>query len=135
MALCAAVLLTSCATGKKSTTLSALDGEWNITEINGKAVTAPNGQDTPFIGFNKTEKLVYGSTSCNRLTGVLNADAANGTIDFSSLGMTRMMCADMTIEQQITDALPKIKSYKIGGGTLTLCDNNGNTVMILSRRK
>lgn len=135
MAFCAAALLASCAAGKKAAALSTLYGEWNITEINGKAVTAQAGPDSPFIGFNKAERLVYGSTGCNRLTGVLNIDEAKGTIDLSALGMTRMMCADMTTEQQVTDALPKIKSYRLGGGTLSLCDTYGNVVMTLDRRR
>lgn len=135
IAICAVAMFASCATTKKATTLSALDGEWNVTEIKGKAVEAKPGENKPFIGFKVSEKRVYGSTTCNRLTGTLNADAAKGTIDFSALGMTRMMCPDMTIEDMMTATFGDVKSYKIKDGkTLNLCDAESKTVMVLNRK-
>lgn len=135
MAICAVAMMVSCATTKKAATLSALDGEWNVTEIKGKVIEAKPGENKPFIGFRIAEKHVYGSTTCNRLTGGLNADAAKGTIDFSALGMTRMMCADMTVEDMMTAAMAEIKTYKIKDGkTLNLCDAAGKTVMVLNRK-
>ena len=64
IAICAVAMFASCATTKKATTLSALDGEWNVTEIKGKAVEAKPGENKPFIGFKISEKRVYRNSEC-----------------------------------------------------------------------
>lgn len=134
--LCTAALVASCATSRQATGLTALQGEWQVSEIEGQPVATAEGQDTPFIGFNVSEKLVYGSTGCNRLTGTLNADAEKGSIDFSALGMTRMMCPDMTLEGKMTATLAKVRTYKMSkkGQQLQLRDEAGQTVVTLVKR-
>lgn len=135
MAIFAAALLASCGTSGKLASISALSGEWMITEVGGAAVTTPEGQNAPFIGFDTDKKQVYGSTSCNRLTGALNADAKTGKIDFGALGSTRMMCRDMETERKVLDAMGKAASYKVSkGGRLELRDEAGKAVMVLKHK-
>lgn len=130
-----AATLTACATGQKTTSDGALDGEWSIVKINGNEVKTSEEQDKPFLGFRTSEKLVYGSTGCNRLTGSLNADPSTGRIDFGATGSTRMMCRDMTVEQQVLDALKEIKTFEIGKkDTMKLGDGSGKTVMELKKK-
>ena len=40
VAVCAAVLLGSCKSGKTALGIEALNGDWNITTVNGKPATA-----------------------------------------------------------------------------------------------
>jgi len=133
---CAAALAASCATGKQAAGIDALQGEWQVNQIENQAVRPAEGQQSPFIGFDPKQKLIYGTTGCNRLTGALNADGAKGTIDFSALGMTRMMCPDMTLEEKMTAVLAKVKTYKIDrkGQQLQLCDATGRTLLTLNKR-
>lgn len=132
--ICVAAAVASCGTSEKVTSLSALNGEWRIVKINGKSVKATEGETAPFIGFNSTDKRIYGSTGCNRLTGRLNADAETGSIDFGATGSTRMMCHDMETEQQVLDALKDIKAFSMkGGSTLVLSGDGGKAVMELKK--
>lgn len=135
MAVLAASLLASCATNNKMTSLTALSGEWLVTEIAGSPVAAADDQDAPFIGFDTDKKMIYGSTGCNRLTGVLNADAKTGKIDLGNMGSTRMMCQDMATEQKVLEAMGKTTSYKIGkDDRLEFRDGSGKTVMVMKRK-
>ena len=133
--MCVAAALASCGTSRNAVSVESLDGEWNIVRIDGQDVKAPDGQDAPFIGFDTKENRVYGSTSCNRLTGALNADAKKGTIDFGALGSTRMMCRDMDTEQKVLGALGRVKTFKVqNGGSLLLNTEDGKTVMELKQK-
>ena len=42
----------SCASTQNVATLTSLNGEWNIIEINGEVVVPAPGQTFPFIAFN-----------------------------------------------------------------------------------
>lgn len=124
----------SCGTTQKEVSIKSIAGEWNIVTVDGK-VLAP-AEEIPFIGFNIADTLVYGSTGCNQLTGTLNADAETGTIDFSALGSTRRMCADMQTEETVLGALARVKSFNIAtDGKLQLLDADKKTVVELELRK
>ena len=134
----AVAIMASCAASNVASTEKALNGEWNVAAIDGQSITVPEGQDAPFIGFKTAEKQVYGSTSCNRLTGGLNADMKKKTIDFGVLGSTRMMCKDMALEDKLLNALGKVDKFDIekgrGGDQLLLLDESGKAVVTLSRK-
>ena len=56
----ALVALSSCRSSKDAATLSSINGEWNIIEINGAAVVPAPNQEFPFIGFDtNTGKLAH----------------------------------------------------------------------------
>ena len=68
----------SCASTKNVATLSSLNGEWNIIEINGEVVVPAPGQTFPFIAFNAETGEVYGNAGCrqkqNRWRGLSSAN-------------------------------------------------------------
>ena len=45
----AALVMFSCRSSKEALSLSSMNGEWNIIEINGSAVVPGQGQQLPFI--------------------------------------------------------------------------------------
>lgn len=126
-----AAAITSCATGNKTENVQ-LSGEWSVKTIEGKDINAGSGLDAPFLGFRGTD--LYGSLSCNRLTGQIQVDAKKGTIDFSQTGSTRMMCHDMNTEQSMLNALGRAQKYNIKGNVLTLTDAKGKAVMVLNKK-
>jgi len=135
MAVLAASMLASCATNNKMTSINALTGEWLVTEIAGSPVAAGDDREAPFIGFDTDKKMIYGSTGCNRLTGVLDADAKTGRIDLGKMGSTRMMCRDMATEQKVLEAMGKTAFYKIEkDGRLEFRDDSGKAVMVMKRK-
>ena len=111
--------------------------EWNIDKIDGQALEN-KGEKTPFIGLDVEKNRVYGNASCNSLTGGFKAegDAKKGTIDLSQMGMTRMMCPDMSTETKIVEALSRVKKYRFTkSGSLILTDDNDKAVIEMSVKK
>lgn len=128
----AAAVLASCATGVKTGNGGNINGEWKVVSIDNKKINTDSGLDAPFLGFRGSD--LYGSTSCNRLTGAVRIDEKKGTIDFSSTGSTRMMCHDMQTETQMLNALGRATTFKVNGNTLNLCNKDGKTVMELQKK-
>ena len=59
-------LLTSCQATRHATSSSMIEGEWNITDVNGSAI---NAHPSPYVGFNTQEKRIYGNSGCNKISG------------------------------------------------------------------
>ena len=127
-ALMAVVVMVSCA-GKKS--FNALGGEWNVVSVG--ELVVPDSVDA-FLGFDIAEQLVYGCTGCNQLTGALPAEVSPEVPMFAAMGSTRMMCADMTVEDAMLPALGQVVDFKIEGNSLYLLDAEGNTEISLVKR-
>lgn len=130
-----ALALFSCRSSKEVASLSSLNGEWNIVEINGTTVTPPQGQNAPSIGFDTSTGKVYGYSGCNRLMGAFDVNAKAGTIDLGQLAGTRMMCPDMTMEQNVLSALAQVKGYKkMGKVSMALCNASNRPVIVLEKK-
>lgn len=128
VAVMAVFVMVSC-NEKKS--LEVLNGEWSVVTIGEMAV--PDSVDA-FMGFNVAEQLIYGSTGCNQLTGAMPAEVNPETLMFGAMGSTRMMCADMTVEDAMLPALGQVVDFKVDGTSLYLLDAAGNTVVALEKR-
>lgn len=135
LAALAAAVMMSCGSTKSVGDATALNGEWNIMEVNGSKVDKADVEEAPFLGFDAKDNNVYGCTGCNRLTGTLKVKG-NGGIDFGQMGCTQMLCANMEVERLVLDALGKTAKYSLDGtGKLTLTDKSGKTVILLEKRK
>lgn len=128
VAVMAVFVMASC-NEKKS--LDSLNGEWSVVAIGEMAV--PEAADA-FMGFNVAEQLIYGSTGCNQLTGALPAELNPENPMFGAMGSTRMMCADMTVEDALLPALGLVVDFAVDGNSLYLLDAAGNTVVSLEKR-
>lgn len=126
--------MSSCGSSKSLVSADALNGEWNVIEINGKAVTPAAGQEYPFIGFKTAESQLYGTTGCNRFFGGYKL-GAKGAIDLGNLGSTRMMCPDMKIEDSLFDALGKVKQVKqLDDQVIGLCADGKKALVVLKKK-
>ena len=127
-----ACALMSCGTGKNSVAVVDFTGEWNIVEVNGEKVSAENA---PFLGFDKDGHRLYGNAGCNRLMGSFELDTLNaGKVKFGQVAATRMMCPDMTLENNILQVLGKADRYgQLGNGNLVLYVD-GKQAMELRKR-
>lgn len=128
VALMAVVVMASCADKKG---FDVLGGEWNVVTIG--ELSVPDSVDA-FIGFDIAEQLVYGCTGCNQVTGALPSEVNPEVPMFAAMGSTRMMCADMTIEDAMLPALGQVVDFKVEGSNLYLLDAAGATVMSLVKR-
>jgi heat shock protein HslJ/uncharacterized membrane protein len=88
--------------------------QWNLVELQGKAVNAQDVKQKPHLLFYPGQvSRVAGSTGCNRLSGTSEL-SDNNTIKFSPIAATRMACPGTTnIEQEFLDALSKTTAWKI----------------------
>ena len=67
--------------------------------------------------------------------GTARVNKDKQTIDFSEIGSTLMLCANMEYEQQILDALRKVKAYKNGvDGLVNLTNSRGKTMLTLKKQ-
>ena len=135
-AVCAsALILASCGGSKNMLTLSSLNGEWNITEVDGQKIT---DKKTPFIGFDVAQKRIYGNSGCNRMMGTFEADSLTpGALSFGPIGSTRMACPDMQTEQMVLNALNKVKSYETVSDQpeiIALCSEDGKKMLTLQKK-
>ena len=128
MVFMAVVAMESCSEKKG---LNVLGGEWNVVTIG--ELSVPDSVDA-FIGFDIAEQIVYGCTGCNQLTGALPAEVNPEIPMFAAMGSTRMMCADMTVEDAMLPALGKVFNFKVEGEKLYLLDAEGATVITLMKR-
>ncbi|MDE5674547.1 MAG: hypothetical protein K2I44_04270, partial [Muribaculaceae bacterium] len=55
------IVLSSCSTMKKSATLSDIEGEWTIVNINGQPLQVADSGQLPFIGFDTHNGKIYGN--------------------------------------------------------------------------
>lgn len=135
MAVCAGALIVSCGSGKNMLSVSSLDGEWNITEVDGQKIST---ERMPFIGFDVAQKRIYGNSGCNRMMGSFEADSLKpGTLKFGQIGSTRMMCPDMKTEQMVLGALDKVTSFQTVSDkpdVITLCNQDGQLLMTLEKK-
>ncbi len=111
-----------------------LGGEWDVVQIDTLHIT-PERDVTPFLGFNAANGDTYGFTGCNRLTGRMDKRKwAEGKVDFSQMGSTRMLCHDSAYEQAMLEALQRVSRAAISNDTLRLTDNGGKPAIILKKR-
>lgn len=125
-------LLTSCQATRHATSSSMIEGEWNITEVNGAAVKAHPG---PYVGFNTQENRVYGNSGCNRISGSFDFKGKKGQIELGQMLSTMMACPNMELEQSILQALNSVERIKsLDKEHLALCDKDKKPLLQMERR-
>ena len=129
--LAGSMIMMSCGSAKKTTSVADLAGEWEIVEVNDKPVPA---EETPFLGFNVNEGQLYGNTGCNSLMATIQLSEGAGDLSFDAVGSTKRMCADMATEDAILQALGAVKGFTLEGGKLMLNNADGKELMELKKR-
>ncbi len=131
----------SCKTSKTATSSSNvsdtdLNGEWKVVEVGGTDISDRNGKgNDAYIGFDVTSKRMYGSPGCNRMFGQLTIDESRGLMSFGTVGVTKMMCANMEVERMVINAVNNVGAYEIqSDGTLVLKDDSGSVLMKLKKK-
>lgn len=132
----AAFAMSSCRTAEKSVSLSMINGEWNIVEVNGSKVSSAESKTLPFIVFDTQKGRVSGNSGCNRMMGSFDVNAKPGSLELGAMAGTRMMCPDMTTESNILNALAQVKGYKKAGkDKMYLCNASNRPVVVLERKE
>lgn len=123
-----AILMSSCKTVKTS----ALEGEWNVTAVNGKAVQA---EQLPYVGFAAEDNRVYGNAGCNFISGTYSVKGKTSKIQLGHMASTMMACPNMELEQSVLKALNGVERIDATDADhLLLQDGNKNTLLQLEKR-
>ena len=109
-----------------------LDGSWVVEDINGEPITTKGA--IPTLGLDVATQKVSGNAGCNRIIGGYKViDGVTHSITFPNLGVTRMMCDNMALENQVLAALGAVYSYDLlpSGVVLYFYDAEGAELMKL----
>lgn len=129
-------LLSSCGTARDAATLNAaLDGRWSITRVGDMTVKAGDSEKEAFMAFEANTKHLSGCAGCNRIFGSYTTGDKAGTISFGDIASTKMMCADMKLEDNVLNAMGKVEAFKVKGNSLKLLDSKGKTLIELTKKQ
>ncbi|MDE6159605.1 MAG: META domain-containing protein [Bacteroidaceae bacterium] len=111
---------------------SALEGEWNVTAVNGKAVQA---EQLPYVGFAAEDNRVYGNAGCNFISGTYRVKGKTSKIQLGHMASTMMACPNMELEQSVLEALNGVERIDVTDADhLLLQDGGKNTLLQLEKR-
>lgn len=113
---------------------SSLDGTWNVVKVLGEMVSKKM-QTRPELTFAVAEGRFSGNAGCNRINGEVKFDdAGRNVIRFDNVASTRMMCPDMTTEQNVLAALSMARFFgELPNGNLGIFGTDGRTLLELSK--
>ena len=132
----AALAMSSCRSVEKAISLSSINGEWNIIEVNGSKITPGESKSLPFIAFDTATGRVSGNSGCNRMMGSFDVNAKPGSLELTGMASTRMMCPDMTTENNVLNAFAQVKGYKKAGkDKVYLCNSSNRPVVVLQKKE
>ena len=121
LSICAAAVLASCGSmtsasaskvGKAQPALA--NTKWTLAEtVKGKVPT-----------LNIEGEKITGNAGCNNYFGTATIDPSNGGFIAGQMGSTKMMCNNISVEQNFMDMMGKANKYVITGNTLDLYKDN-----------
>lgn len=120
---CAMTLLVGCGTPNSHAAEPAkplVGTEWKLAEIDGKALTAPEGLRTPTLQLDATTKRASGVSGINRFFG--SYETSGTTLKFGPLAGTKMggPPAAMAVESAFLKAMASVTSFNIASNRLEL---------------
>lgn len=108
-----------------------LNGQWQVTDINGKGVNDEEAN----IFFDISELKIHGNTGCNFFNGSILIDPAQpNSINFSGMAVTRMSCPKLDQERLMLVALEETATaVRNNDGTVSLRNSSGKVVLKLKK--
>jgi copper homeostasis protein (lipoprotein) len=96
--------------------------KWKLIKLNGKTVKQ-KGSKTNFIKMNSSDGKFSAFAGCNNMFGSYAMPSVN-TITFSEIGATRMMCPNMTTEDEFMNMLQQAAKYSLDKETLSFYNSS-----------
>lgn len=111
----------------KYNTDELFDRKWFLTELNGNAIVKSTDEAAKEAFLQFEEGKVFGNTGCNNLSGEFSITMSN-TMNFDKIASTRMMCADMKVENAFLEVLSSDITYTVESNVLKLWNSGGTNV-------
>ena len=110
----------SAKSGKTECRPALEESHWRLTELNGKSVEYPSAEHKEvYITFSSSTESINGSGGCNTFFGKYRK-RDNSWLALSEIGMTKMMCPEMVIEDEFMNVLKVVNRYSLEGNVLIL---------------
>lgn len=106
---------------------SVLLHAWELVELHGSGVHI---EKPVYIAFHKSNK-VTGFAGCNRLNGKFTVKAG-ARISFGQLGVTRMTCPDIEVENKFLKTLKAGGKFKVNKNKMMIETEDGQEVAVFS---
>ena len=70
------------------------------------------------------------------MMGTFDVNAKPGSLELGAMASTRMMCPDMTTENNVLNAFAQVKGYKKAGkDKMYLCNSSNRPVVVLQKKE
>lgn len=112
----ALALVAAAACGKADLPLE--NTKWKLVELNGEQ-NAAFGENADSFWFSLDGKQIFGTGACNRFFGGYELSENDG-IEIGPMGMTKMYCPNIDLEDAFVRALDEADAYSVKGDVLTL---------------
>ena len=106
--------------------------QWALIELNDQVIDREGNNAERLTLTLGEDGRVAGVGDCNRFFGPYSY-YADGRIDISNLGSTRMLCPNQALEDQYFRALQNATSFKIDGDFLLLTDAHSKLIASFKR--
>lgn len=130
--------MASCSTQRANVTFdqnnTELAGNWYLVKAGTNQITEPVDGQWPHIEFNTIDATISGNVGCNQLMGNFTYNN-KGDLKFERVASTRMMCPDMTVEDEVNRALPQVRHYTFNRVTsvMAMTGEKGDTLLKFMR--
>jgi heat shock protein HslJ len=103
-----------------------------LKSINGKEPDFSSFNKQPNLEINITKMMIYGNNGCNNYAGAIKAMNRN-KISFGPLRETKMMCQNMEVPMQFSQAISNIESFKKDKEGLHFINKLGVTLLTFTK--
>ncbi len=102
--------------------------EWHLVSLRDEEIElSEESRGTPYIAFFAEDSRVSGNAGCNQFTGGYELGEAGG-LSFGNIAATKMMCADMSVEDRFMEIMDDVAGYTITGDRLILMSRTGENL-------
>lgn len=100
-----------------------MDREWKLAAMNGKNMS---GENAFSLNFNASEKA-YSGRACNNYRGTY--DIKGSKLTFSQPASTKMMCPNISEENEYMKTLSTVDGYRFSGNSLYLTSGGSDVLL------
>lgn len=125
-----------CGTNVSKQSSNDISGVWYVTKVGDVNVAECGLEESPFISFSPTQNSFSAQLGCNNVSGTFSYNE-KGDFRIGDGASTMAMCADMRVEDAFLRVGRSVAKYSVesSSGKMFLMTSEGDTILILSRKK
>ncbi len=108
-----------------------MEGEWILSELNGKKVTT--SELPPTANFSFATSKVTGYDGCNQYFSQFTQSKEN-QLTFSPFGGTKKMCPNMDAANEFLQAMSSASQFSVAGNKMSITNTDGKEILLFTRK-